>query len=393
MTYIRSDPNDLTKRLFAEGYTPGNLPEYAHWCSGEAEYTSSYISSLTYETPCGLMVKGSETSRNGYLAVGGVEFRHENGNPEHLCPYIPSHRDCVLRSPVLRANMKGYPAACDLHVTDKPWDEAKSAERIRREQEDTDDKRRKDAMSALAKEVRGQGMGFCPEHARWFREEQRAIYLYEYYPSVCNFCPYAPSPCLRCGMDDGGKEGNVLADVREHIAIPACGLIPPDVRVSVTKGIRLFDKPRRLAVCHMAASDAEWVRRKIHGKHEYHQQLFFAEYHGTGYSLDIENVRVVEKGKKDVRDLIADIEAVRNGQTVVHESDKLAAAKAKKKEGAEKRKRAMLRNMEKQVLSGEWLKDSPYRQTKIIKLIGMDRIEELQSLKPTEEPQQLSLLD
>ncbi len=392
MTYIRSDPNDLTKRLLDDGYTPDHMPDYAQWCSGEACYKQSYIRTLTYETPCGLLVRGADSGSSGYACIGGVEFRHENGNPSIPCPYIPSRQDCKLRHEALQNSyVRGFPAQCNLRQTDKPWSDDLDIVNVRKRQQTLDERRQKDGMRALAKEVRKSGVGFCPNHSRWDREKQEAFYLYDYSPYQCSYCQFTQRPCLRCGMDDQGKKGNVLVDVRERFVIPAVGLLPESFSESITKGIWLFSKPMRLAVCHMSMQNTEWVRGKIEGRREYYVNLYFSEHHGTGYTLGIENVRVIESGKKDARDLMTDLAAIRDGQTVIHDSDRQAAAKAKKAEGKAKRKNDKVRKYERIVASGEWNQLEDYQYDKIVKTLGMERIDEILAHAETAKPEQMTM--
>ena len=118
--------NELTRRLWAEGWKPEDTPpgtlEYKDYYGGWT-YTGEAIRNMVWETPCGLLADGRHFM-NGYMSYQGVDWRPENGNPVICCPVFPS-APCPLRDPLLcneryglHSNDVVYQCAC--HQTDRP---------------------------------------------------------------------------------------------------------------------------------------------------------------------------------------------------------------------------------------------------------------------------------
>lgn len=79
--------NLLTKRLLAAGYAKDNHPDYVCWSQwGCFEYTPAYLAKTLWETPCGLVKYG----KNYYHHVfyDGMDYCAENNNPLFPCPYF-----------------------------------------------------------------------------------------------------------------------------------------------------------------------------------------------------------------------------------------------------------------------------------------------------------------
>ncbi len=386
-------PNDLTVKLLAQGCTPDNHPENARWESGwgQFEYTKEFLRNRVYETPCGLFWREeSWCGRN--MGYGGIEWCHENDNPVVRCPYIPTHHDCALRDSRLRSSPF---AACAVRPVDKPYDYAHSVAATSSAQQDEDAARSKKALKAFAEHIRAETGGFCPDHARWNGDRCEWTYLSEFDPNVCvETCDY--QPCLRCGIRDDGKEGNVLYDIRESFLRSDGSLFDGEWNETVLKGARLFNHPRRLAVCEMTVRSADYIMNCVRGKSEYRRNLYFEEHHWHGrYMLSVENIRIVPKGAKDVRDLIADLQAARDGVSVIHASDLKKATDAAKKERREKNKARKASRMEQLILNGHYAELEDFKKNRIEKTLGSDRLEELlkaaKHMEPKNETEQISL--
>ncbi len=111
--------NDLTRRLYAQGYTRENHPDTVYWSDWQnLGYKWETMLQFTWETPCGLLIQGeSDTGRS--LACSDCSFQHvwycpENDNPLLRCPYrqkgckhIPSDLPLVM---------------CPCHQTQRPYD-------------------------------------------------------------------------------------------------------------------------------------------------------------------------------------------------------------------------------------------------------------------------------
>lgn len=351
--WMLNHPNDLTVRLLTQGYTPDNLPDGVKWGSGEAEYTRETIRARVYETPCGLLVQGGELS-NGWMSYGGVDWRHENDNPVICCPYVPTRKHCELQDKRLPPP-SSLPCRCALHLTDRTYSEAESAHSVHEAQEQADNQREKAALAVLAREVAQRGVGYCSEHARWKRETQEALYLYDYDPNVCPSCCDRPR-CLRCGVDDGMKRGNVLADVHIWRRRVDGTLLDGEVTETIIRGIKLFEKSRRLAVCQMTVDSARsWVERALEGRSELREDLYFERCHWKDgrFRAEVENIRVVQSGQKDKQTLLDDLRAASNGATIIHAADAEKAAQAAKKERRETAKRKRLEKLIGKIADGK----------------------------------------
>lgn len=127
MSWHMKEVNELTRRLLAEGSTPEDTPpgtcEYKSYYGGWT-YTSQALNQMVFETPCGLLVRGSRFT-NGYLASRGVDWRPENDNPVVPCPRFASG-PCSLRHPLLQTEKlccgpDDVVYQCDCHPTDRPY--------------------------------------------------------------------------------------------------------------------------------------------------------------------------------------------------------------------------------------------------------------------------------
>ena len=71
--------NELTKRLLAEGWKPEDTPpgtkEY-FWFYGGWTYTREALAALTFETPCGLLVKGSHFGNGDMDQMANKDVRN-----------------------------------------------------------------------------------------------------------------------------------------------------------------------------------------------------------------------------------------------------------------------------------------------------------------------------
>ncbi|MDD3029796.1 MAG: hypothetical protein PHS57_05910 [Alphaproteobacteria bacterium] len=369
-------PNDLTTRLIAQGCTPENHPGNVKWESGygQFEYKKEFLRDRIYEMPCGLLWREDEwNGRN--MGYGGVTWCHENDNPTVRCPYIPARTDCPLKDLRLGGGAS-WLAQCAGTPTDKPYSETDSLDAVAERERQADEHRAAVALKKFAAAVRAELGSFCPHHARWDRERIKWDYIREYDPNVCpDYC--ITQPCLRCGMRDSGREGNVLYDVHEHWRRTDGTFFDGEWNEIITRGVRYFKHARRLAICSMTAENPELFDWQIRNSREY-ANLYFEEHHWHGrFRVEVKNIRVIPKGAKDARDLMADLQAAKDGVTVIHASDQKKAAAETKKERREKAKAAKIRRMEQVVRSGQFSELEQFQQERIEKTIGGDRLEEL----------------
>lgn len=123
--------NDLTRRLYAQGYTRNNFPDTVCWNDWQNfGYKWETMLQFTWETPCGLLIQGDSDVGRGFN-IGDCWFQNvwycpENDNPLLCCPY--QRKGCEHIPQGLRLIM------CPCHQTKKPYDYEKSVEKIEREQ-------------------------------------------------------------------------------------------------------------------------------------------------------------------------------------------------------------------------------------------------------------------
>ena len=84
------ETNKLTQRLLTEGWKKDQTPPGCRpWNKYHGGWEYAYHSRLnvTFETPCGLILKRTELSHSGYMSYMGIDWTEENDNMTVLCPY------------------------------------------------------------------------------------------------------------------------------------------------------------------------------------------------------------------------------------------------------------------------------------------------------------------
>lgn len=317
--------NELTKRLLTEGYTKDNHPDYAKWYANmhEFEYTGEFLNNSVWEAPCGIIRKGKFT--HGYLSYAGVDWRVENNNYNFHCPY--RKKDCGFFHSLLKDITIG--AKCSWHMTDKPYDYNNSAEKI-------EDERKRIIGKNLEKRFGRSGMIYC---ACCRISEDTLEPYFKYEPRHCinfmnNGCDN--KTCWCTGKERDLTLANIYYDVMVTTEYNKGFIVEPVVQI--TKGEKLFDSKKAMTDLEMYLKkypDAPLQREK--GKAKHSRSLFFAKYHGQKYDLEILNVRIE---KRESRDLMQDLQDIKEGITVTHASDTEKAVKQAKKERREEYKKA-----------------------------------------------------
>lgn len=328
------DMNELTKKLLAEGYTKDNHPDYVRWYANthEFEYTSDFLYNSVWEAPCGIMRKGEFT--HGYMGYMGVEWRVENNNYNFHCPY--RKKECELWHPLLKE--LNYGGKCSWHLSDKPYDYDNSAEKI-------DDGRKKLTLENLNKKFGTNGMISC---VCCHINEDTCEPYFRYNPYDC--LNYTNNGCFNSKCWCTGKErdltlGNVYYDVKTTTEYRKGFIVEPVIQIA--KGKKLFDSRKPIIDLEMYLKiypDSVWEKEKM----RHHMQLHNAKYHNKKFELEVLNIRIE---KRESRDLLQDLEDIREGIEVVHESDKNkktkeAKSERRKKYQEDKQKRAKKKRLE-----------------------------------------------
>jgi hypothetical protein len=321
--------NDLTWKLLGEGYTPENHPDYVKWVNYmyEFEYAPEHVRKMVLESPCGLLMKGTEF--NGYMSYMGIDWRLENDNSVHACPY--KKVNCELNHEYLRKGFgpKHNIVNCAFHMTDKPYNYENSCEKICDEFHAMQEYKRKEFYNSLKWNPEAR---YCP-CINW--DDDKQDWKAKYDPWHCISGCYNDI-CVLTGKRLDGKQANIYYDVKTTTEYRKGFIIEPIIKIK--KGVKLFDSTKSVPILEAyikAYPDAPYEREK--GKGEHSQKLFFAKYHGRKYDLEILNVRIE---LRETRDLLQDLQDAQEGIEVIHESDFIKEKKQAKREAKIARQKA-----------------------------------------------------
>lgn len=401
--------NLLTKRLLEEGYTETNHPDYVVVGSGSFgnnkldnldggfKYYRWYVYDKTYKTPCGIQCKGNFAHCG--LSWLGKEYNYENDNPYILCP--KDEPDCKLRDEPFRSKGTGVlKFHCPVHMVEEKYHYDGSCEEARHL---WDDKIRREKTSFIL-EKNGH---VCEEHMDFDRESH--VWKFRYNPMACSkgYCRAQTSD-----FKDGGycpvlnkrisrEKGNVFYDIeysgRDY---SKDGTFFEGERFkTIIKGRQLFEKPIRLDIARVIAnlckdeisSRARWNSRDYDAL-----TMFRAERGEIDFHWKVLNIRAE---KRIVRDLEQDLNDIENGITVVHERERLKGKKEEKRAKRAEAQQKAIKKLEKLILKDGYGELSYSDQNRAIKLIGAERIDELEAEReeamknPKKEPEQMSIFD
>lgn len=306
--------NELTKRLFQEGYDKEHYPDYVKPFNkfyGGFEYTLEAQRNLVFKTPCGLFVKGNHWN-TGHMSFMGVDWCLENGNPTLNCPYKNS--SCKKRHELLQGittNGRCMIVLCDCALTDESYDYEHSIDKV----QDTIADKQGRLHEAFKKQHRN-----CPFQDYWNDENERWEFRYDPFACATHHCEYCTA--LRQDMYPNVR-GNVFYDLKVTREGGGEGLLKRDFDVEIIKGKRLFEKNISLSLAEIIAKSFQHeIQRKEEMQH--HRELFFSEHHGKYFKCEVLNVRAE---KRVSRDLEQDLKDIADGIAVIHESDLLASQK------------------------------------------------------------------
>lgn len=275
----------------------------------------------------------------GETWVNGEFKCSENDNPLFRCP-TPG-KPCPHRLK-LPAGIN-----CQFHRTDKEWNESKSVEALQK------------ARDAELRRIWEEGIhkypgwnGICPNLLEKDMPDGSVRRETRYRPEECIHLRCQSTQCVcRNGAERDLGKANIFYDlyVERRYTI---GMIPY-IEKSLTKGMKVFDRS-------IAKSDAEIVLKiwkndpdsplvpmamsnKLNAYTRTDtREAYFIRHHGcwNGHvnvemAVEIRNIRIA---KSEARDMIQDLQDVRDGIEVEHDSDNRKAAKQKKSDRRKKYK-------------------------------------------------------
>lgn len=383
---MNDDLNDLTRRLYAQGYTREHHPDTVCWSDWKNfGYKWETMLGFTWETPCGLLIQGESDVGRG-LAVSECFYQRvwycpENDNPLLRCPY--QQKGCAhipQRFPLIM---------CPCHQTDRSYDYETSVEKLETEHH-------REAHKQYM-ELTGGSYCACVVGSNGY---QGGWYQVKYDVNTCIQCQCQNPICAIRKKPRDLKKVNIFYDVR-RTWITRRGFLE-EKKVTLTKGLKVFDHA-------VAQTDAEiWLKIKEHEasplnnyaviEHpkktmEDRRQEYFSRMHRHyddlydyfEFHYEVENIRIARSGQ---RDLLQDLRDAAEGIEVAHAADTLQAAKAQKRAGREAAKARRLRKAEAMILAQGWdaLDDVWKRRTE--KLLGGERIAELNRQWTARQPKQ-----
>lgn len=395
--------NLLTQRLLAEGYTADNYPKDKvhiaggyHTAStgpldnvyGGFEYNRVYCDNFLYKTGCGMYVKGSNVlTHMGYM---GEEWCHENDNPVVRCPYDKA--ECPLNDNRLHGIFGGgncIQCWCACHKTDEPYDYDHSFEKAEKDRKD--EERRKYHEYADAHNGR-----ICQNHM-YYNERTREWNMY-YEPAQCaSMCFAQNGYCPVLGRKLNKKRGNVYYDLKtsgiKKQTEAQRSLFDGERWTHIEKGMRVFKNPCSMDICEAfikVQSDKILSDYKVNHSTEY---LF-----DKSFKAEILNIRAESKPS---RDLMQDLQDIRDGIEISHASDNEKQKKEAKKEKRKLAKQKNIERLEKKIIEVGYENLVEYSVDRVHadKWLTPERLNELEQIRKQkikeeqEKPVQLSLFD
>lgn len=396
--------NELTKKLLSEGYTAENYPKEIVRIGGNSccfeknnpldnfyggfEYIRIYAEKITYQTGCGLFVKGKNVlSDMGYM---GVNWCHENFNPVVRCPFDKAncpHNDERLHG--MRGGGLCIQCWCVCHRTKKTYDYENSFEKeeeLRRQEKERKYKEYSDAHNGRV----------CQNHM--YYDERTRSWKQIYKPSRCaNICYSKDGYCPILGNKLNKKRGNVYYDVKEsgiiHQKEAQQSLLDGERWTNIRKGIRYFKKPCSMDICEAFVKiSSDEIKRNYDVNHSFEHML------DKSWQVEILNIRAESKPS---RDLMQDLTDIKAGINISFEPDIEKHQKEIKKKRREELKQKRIEKLEKKIMEVgyENLEEFSVDKVHAYKWLTSERREELEQLRQQKikeeqnKPIQLTLFD
>lgn len=394
---MEKEYNLLTKELLAEGYTVDNFPDYVRICTsrfsgdnplfnlaGGFEYLPTYRDEFVYKTGCGMYVKGSHVLSD--MSYMGIDWSHENNCPVIRCPY--DNADCPDNDERLHGLHGGglcIQCWCVCHKAQEIYDYENSLEKANKERKDEIDRKYKEYVEAHHGRVCRNHMGY---------DERTRTWSQYYEPSRCaKICYSQDGYCPILGKQLNKKRGNVYYDLKTSCCRHDDTIFNGDQLVFVEKGNRYFERPVSMDICEafikvQSGDIYERLKRNLRS-----EQFF-----DKSYSIEVLNIRAESKPS---RDLLQDLQDIKDGIQVTHATDVEKLSKSAKKEQRQITKQKKIEKLEKKILEigYENFKELSLDKIHADKWISEERIEELENIRKQkmkeeqEKPVQLSLFD
>lgn len=393
--------NQLTKDLIAQGYTAENHPEYvkvAGGCTnninpldniyGGFEYVRIYADKFVYKTGCGKFVKGRSVI--GDISCYGKEHSHENNNPIIGCPFLKTgcekNFDQELGS-ILYGGGLCKQCWCECRRTNEEYNYDCSIEFER--------KKKEEERQRLYQEFKEKHNGrICQNHM--FFDEQKNEWHFNYNPKRCSaFCPHGYAYCDVIGKKLSRKKGNVFYDLKISSKIKykdgdQFSFFDKTEQNEIIKGMKVFKKPLPIDICEAYAKIG-----KEEILHDYVINHSYERFFNDTIQWEVLNVRAEVK---ETRDLLQDLDDIKNGIQISHDSDNIEAKKQEKRDRRKKAIEQKAKKFRKMILDQGWNNLSAVDKKNALKVMEESEIVEINKERRAmkdkpREPEQLSLFD
>ena len=395
--------NNLTRRLLDEGYTAENYPKdkvhIAGGCYsqngnpldniyGGFEYNRIYCDAFTYKTGCGMYVVGKNVIDS--MGFCGEEWCHENDNPVIRCPY--DKLNCPMNDERLQGMFGGgscIQCFCVCHKTEEHYDYENSFEK--------EEKKRQEEKNRKYQEYADVHNGrICSRHMIYNERTREWHMNYEPY-SCAKMCYSQNGYCPVLGRELSKKRGNVYYDLKTSGTVKQqeeqCSMFDGEQWTHIEKGMRVFDNPCSMDICEAfvkVQSD-----KILHDYEVNHSTEYMFD---KSFKAEILNIRAESKPS---RDLIQDLQDIKDGITIVHASDSEKRMKEQKKERRKLAQQKKIAKLEKVLIDVGYENLEPYSMNRVHadKWLDPERLGELAQLRQQkikeeqEKPVQLSLFD
>lgn len=395
--------NNLTQRLLDEGYTAENYPKdkvhIAGGCYsgngnpldniyGGFEYNRIYCDAFTYKTGCGMHVVGKNVINS--MGFCGEEWCHENDNPVIRCPY--DKPNCPMNDERLNGMFGSgtcIQCFCVCHKTEEHYDYENSFEKAEKDRQEEKNRKYQEYSDAHNGRI-------CSRHMIYNERTREWHMNYEPY-SCAKMCYSQNGYCPVFGRELSKKRGNVYYDLKTNGIVKQqeeqCSIFDGEQWTHIEKGMRVFDKPCSMDICEAfvkVQSDEILHNYEVNHSTEY---IF-----DKSFKAEILNIRAESKPS---RDLIQDLQDIKDGITIVHASDSEKRMKEQKKERRKLAQQKKIAKLEKVLIDVGYENLEPYSMDRVHadKWLDPERLEELEQLRQQkikeeqEKPIQLSLFD
>ena len=340
---IPDGTNLLTEELKKQGCRPedsSTWPEDVFSSDGKRFlYRMDWVYVKYWEAPCGMQTK-DHGQWWGELHAEGQYFCGENGNPLFGCPW--PKKPCPHRKERFPGSIN-----CQFHrIPPEAYDEGREIQKIEQE-------RIRKIATVRDRDLRTHEgyVNVCQGMEIYTDAEGNEKIRYKWRMSNCQHCMNTVCPA-RGWAPRNIQKANIYYDVymeREE----ENGLVPI-VTKKLYKGLRVFDKPIAWTDAEFALkiwqkdpgsvvlptvmrSRLEGYDRHMMGRNEDYFLVHHGEYDGKRYVLrsEMRNMRV---DRQEQKDMLADLQAIREGIEVIHDSDLRKAAETQKSESRKQAK-------------------------------------------------------